>query len=201
VIEALLTLARSQRGLEERQPFDLAAVVEAALADLDVEPRIDATLGTAATTGDQRLVERLVVNLLDNAVRHNVLGGWVRVSTGVEGERAMLRVENSGPIVAPDEVRGLLEPFRRAAPERSTHGDGLGLGLSIAAAIAVAHGSTLEVRARPDGGLDVEVGLPYAGTSSLTSRARSPASLNSPSSSRAIARPKSSTSGSASRSA
>jgi len=201
VIEALLTLARSQRGIEERQPFDLAAVVEAALADLGPEPPVEATLEVAATTGDQRLVERLVVNLLDNAVRHNVPGGWVRVRTGVEGERATLRVENSGPVIAPDDVPGLLEPFRRAAPARSTHGDGLGLGLSIAAAIATAHDSTLEVRARPEGGLDVEVGLPYAGTSSLTSRARTPASLSSPSSSESISRARSSTSGSASRSA
>jgi signal transduction histidine kinase len=178
VIEALLTLARSQRGLEERQPFDLAAVVEAALADLHAELRIDATLETAATTCDRRLVERLVVNLLDNAVRHNVPGGWVRVRTGVQGERAMLGVENSGRMVPPDEVEGLLEPFRRAAPARSTHGDGLGLGLSIAAAIATAHDSTLAVRARADGGLEVEVALPFAGTGALTSRARSSAGLS-----------------------
>ena len=113
VIEALLTLARSQRGLEERRPFDLAAVVEAALADLGPEPRIEATLEPAATSGDQRLVERLVVNLLDNAVRHNVRGGWVRVRTGVEGERALLRVENSGPMVPADEVG---EPGRAVPP-------------------------------------------------------------------------------------
>jgi signal transduction histidine kinase len=178
VIEALLTLARSQRGLEERRPFDLAAVVEAALADLGPEPRIDATLEVAATSGDQRLVERLVVNLLDNAVRHNVRGGWVRVRTGVEGERALLRVENSGPVVPSDEVASLVEPFRRAASDRASHGGGLGLGLSIAAAIATAHDSALDVRARPEGGLDVEVGLPYAGPGSLTSVARRPAGLN-----------------------
>jgi signal transduction histidine kinase len=172
LIEALLTLARSQRGLEQRRPFDLAAVVEAALADLGPEPRIDATLEVAATSGDQRLVERLVVNLLDNAVRHNVPGGWVRVRTGVEGEHVLLRVENSGPVIASDEVAGLVEPFRRAASDRSSHGEGLGLGLSIAAAIATAHDSALELHARPEGGLDVEVGLPYAGAGALTSRAR-----------------------------
>jgi signal transduction histidine kinase len=178
VIEALLTLARSQRGLEERRPFDLAAVVEAALADLGPEPRVEATLEAAATSGDQRLVERLVVNLLDNAVRHNVRGGWVRVRTRVEGERALLRVENSGPVVPPDEVASLIEPFRRAVADRSSHGGGLGLGLSIAAAIATAHDAALDLRARPEGGLVVEVGLPYAGAGSLTSAARPPAGLS-----------------------
>jgi signal transduction histidine kinase len=185
VIEALLTLARSQRGLEERRPFDLADVVGAALADLGPEPRIEARLEPAATSGDQRLVERLVVNLLDNAVRHNVRGGWVRVRTGVEGERALLRIENSGPIVPSDEVAGLVEPFRRATSERSSQSDGLGLGLSIAAAIATAHDATLDVRARAEGGLDVEVRLPYAGTSSLNA----PAGLGSTSISRSTARP------------
>jgi signal transduction histidine kinase len=178
VIEALLTLARSQRGLEERRPFDLAAVAEAALADLGPEPRVEAMLESAATSGDQRLVERLVVNLLDNAVRHNVRDGWVRVRTRVEGERALLRVENTGPVVPADEVASLVEPFRRAAPERASHGGGLGLGLSIAAAIASAHDATLELRARPEGGLDVELALPYAGAASLTSAARPPAGFS-----------------------
>jgi signal transduction histidine kinase len=185
VIEALLTLARSQRGLEERRPFDLADVVGAALADLGPDPRIHATLEVAATSGDRRLIERLVVNLLDNAVRHNVRDGWVRVRTGVEGERALLRVENSGPIVASDEVASLVEPFRRATSERSSQSDGLGLGLSIAAAIATAHDATLDVRARAEGGLDVEVRLPYAGTSSLNA----PAGLGSTSISRSMSRP------------
>jgi signal transduction histidine kinase len=178
VIEALLTLARSQRGLEERRPLDLAEVVGAALADLGPEPRIDATLEVAATSGDRRLIERLVVNLLDNAVRHNVPGGWVRVRTGVEGERALLRVENSGPVVPAGDAASLVEPFRRATADRSSHDGGLGLGLSIAAAIATAHDAALDVRARPEGGLDVRVGLPYAGAGSLTPAARPPAGLS-----------------------
>ena len=151
--------------------------MEAALADLGPEPRVEATLEPAATSGDQRLVERLVVNLLDNAVHHNVRGGWVRVRTGVEGERALLRVENSGPVVPADEVANLVEPFRRATADRSSHDGGLGLGLSIAAAIATAHDAALDVRARPEGGLDVGVGLPYAGAGSRAPAARPAAGL------------------------
>jgi signal transduction histidine kinase len=198
VIEALLTLARSQRGIDRREPFDLAALAEAALARVELPG--DADLRAAPAAGDPRLAERLVCNLVDNASRHNVPGGWVRVTTGVEGERSTLRVSNSGPVIAPDEVGALLEPFRRAAPER-THGQGHGLGLSIAASIAAAHGASLQVRARPQGGLDVEVGFAYAGTSARTSRARASASAPSPSSSRSISTPSAPTSGSAARSA
>jgi signal transduction histidine kinase len=152
LIEALLTLARSQRGLDRREPVDLAEVVEAALpAD------VAATLRPAGVLGDRRLIERLVTNLVDNAVRHNVPGGWVYVATANGGPEAILRVVNSGPRVRDEEVPDLLEPFRRAGAERSGHGEGLGLGLSIAAAVAAAHGAALELRARPEGGLDVEV--------------------------------------------
>ena len=115
VIEALLTLARSQRGLEERRPFDLAAVAEAALADLGPEPRVEAMLEQAATCGDQRLVERLVVNLLDNAVRHNVRGGWSAAHLRRRRARAA-GVENSGPLVAPTTSRACSS--RSAAPPR-----------------------------------------------------------------------------------
>jgi signal transduction histidine kinase len=199
VIEALLTLARSQRGLDRREPFDLAALAEAAIAN--VELPVDADLRPAPAAGDPRLAERLVCNLVDNASRHNVPGGWVRVSTAGDGERSRLRISNSGPTIAPGEVDALLEPFRRAAPERSAHGHGHGLGLSIAASIAAAHGATLRLRARPEGGLEVEVSFPYAGTSARTSRPRASASAASASTSRSISTPSASTSGSAARSA
>jgi signal transduction histidine kinase len=162
LIEGLLTLARSQSGLEENEPVDLreisARVLDASEAGLGGDGlSVESDLSPAATSGDERLLERLVANLVDNAVRHNVAEGWVRVWTGVRGGHPALSVSNSGPTIAPSEVDCLLEPFRRAGAQRARHGDGHGLGLSIVAAVASAHGAALQARAREDGGLDVEV--------------------------------------------
>ena len=162
LIEGLLTLARSGHGIEQREPVDLRAV---ALASVDaVEPaardrclRIEQQLGDARTSGDSRLVERLVANLLDNAVRHNVAGGWIAVRTRLAGGRPVLEVASSGEAVDEEDVAGLLEPFRRGAAGRTARGDGHGLGLSIVAAIADAHGAELSVKALPGGGLEVAV--------------------------------------------
>ena len=158
LIEALLTLARSERGVEARAPVNLTAVVRSAIAGIRGRGGLEVrqSLEQANVGGDRRLLERLVANLLDNAVRHNEAGGWVRVELS-GGERPLLHVSNSGPVVAPAEVDRLLEPFRRAATERAGRGDGHGLGLSIVAAIAQAHGAELSVRARDGGGLEVEV--------------------------------------------
>jgi signal transduction histidine kinase len=112
-------------------------------------------------SGDPALLERLACNLVDNAIRHNVTAGWLRVETWSEAGASHLRVANSGPLVGPSEAALLLEPFHRAGEQR-VGTDGVGLGLSIAAAVTEAHGGTLEVRARPEGGLEVEVALPAA---------------------------------------
>jgi signal transduction histidine kinase len=162
LIEGLLTLARSQRGLEENEPVDLrdvsTHVLDAFQASRNGDGlQVESELGAAATSGDERLLERLVANLVDNAVRHNVAGGWVRVWTGLRAGMPTLNVSNSGPPIAPGEVEALLEPFRRAGADRARHRDGHGLGLSIVAAIASAHRARLQARARADGGLDVEV--------------------------------------------
>jgi signal transduction histidine kinase len=133
-------------------------VVATTLADVLPEAlELTTSLDPAPLSGDRRLIERLAANLLDNAIRHNVPDGWVRATTRTTGGRATLTVSNSGPLIAPGEESELLEPFRRAAPERSSHGNGHGLGLSITAAIAAAHDAELTMRARPQGGLDVEV--------------------------------------------
>jgi signal transduction histidine kinase len=100
-------------------------------------------------------VESLVANLVDNAVRHNVPGGRVEVSTAATGAGGLLRVWNTGPVVPPGEVERLLQPFQRLGRDRVA--DGHGLGLAIVRAIAGAHGAGLSVTARPEGGLDVEV--------------------------------------------
>ncbi|HEX4109336.1 MAG TPA: ATP-binding protein [Solirubrobacteraceae bacterium] len=176
LIEALLVLARSERGLHRREPLDLAPVVEESLIGAATTPRITAELQPAPLAGDRRLIERLVGNLLDNAVRHNVPGGWVRVCTRMRGGSASVLVSNSGPVVDPDEVQALLEPFRRAAPARAHQpGSGHGLGLSIVAAIAAAHGAELAVHALPEGGLGVEVRFPP-----LPSGATLPAAVRAP---------------------
>ena len=156
LIEALLTLARSQRGLDRREPLDLSEIA-AALLDPAQEPPVEADLNPAPATGDPRLVERLVANLLDNAVRHNIPGGHVKAWTGTDAGRPTVRVTNTGPIIPPDQVDALFEPFRRLDATRTSGRDGLGLGLSIVAAVAAAHEAELSAHPLPQGGLDVKV--------------------------------------------
>ena len=164
LIEALLTLARSQRGLDRREPLDLAAVTGAAVSATEAEAqdrgvRVKASLGSAPALGDQRLAERLAANLVDNAVRHNVPGGWVEVATGIRSGRSVLSVSNTGPVIAPDQVERLFQPFGRLETTRLSR-DGLGLGLSIVTAIAAAHDADLRARPLPGGGLEVEIQFP-----------------------------------------
>jgi signal transduction histidine kinase len=166
LIEALLTLARSERGVDRRDPFDLATIARRVLATFqpDVDRRgvyVRATLRSAETAGDPRLAERLVSNLIANALRHNLpTGGRIDVTTTTRNGHAVLSVANSGNQVAPDEVERLFQPFQRLGTERTDHGDGVGLGLSIVQAIATAHAATVTARAQPSGGLDIEVGFP-----------------------------------------
>ncbi len=173
LIEALLMLARGQRAEPERESVDLAVLAAELLPEAGSGagpgpgpgPRVDAELTSAPLVGDPHLVGRLVSNLLENAVRHNVpqgAGGWVTVWTGVVDGRASLRIANSGPVVPADQVGALFEPFRRVGVERvrGRSREGAGLGLSIVAAIVGAHGGVVEARARGEGGLWVEVVFP-----------------------------------------
>ena len=181
LIEALLTLAQGQRGVDHAQAFDLTSVVgevldsrEGAAASQGVD--IGRVLAPATISGDARLIERLVSNLVDNAIRHNTRGGRVDVALRSNG-RATLTVTNTGPVVPPEQVDRLLGPFQRLAAERTSHGEGLGLGLSIVAAIAQAHGAALAVRARPEGGLEVDVHFPARPTPAPAEAAPVPLSL------------------------
>ena len=165
LIDALVTLARSQRGLDHREPVDLTAVVNDALNAREPSAaarglRVDAALNDAKVPGDARLIYRLVSNLVDNAIRYNITGGRLGVNLEASATAATLTVTNTGLPVPPDEVSRLLEPFQRAAPDRTASPDGLGLGLSIVADIAEAHGANLVVRSRPEGGLTVAVSFP-----------------------------------------
>ena len=165
LIAALLTLARGQAGLETREPFDFGHVVDkvvrarggdAGYRGLNLRHSID----TAMMAGHRGLTEQLVVNLVENAMRYNVPGGWLEVTACAVDSRATLTVVNTGPVVPREAIDDLYQPFHRRAASRGAHGDGLGLGLSIVRAIADAHDAVLRTEARPDGGLAIEVIFP-----------------------------------------
>jgi signal transduction histidine kinase len=170
LIEALLTLARSQRGLDHRTTVDLAEPAEEHLAtlresDAPAGVRIEADLAPATTVGDPALVARLITNLIDNALRHNVPDGWVRVTTGTVAGRPTVRVLNSGPQIPADRIDQIFQPFQRLHTTRTNGRAGQGIGLSIVAAIASAHNAQLRAVPRGsgaagDGGLDVTVAFP-----------------------------------------
>ncbi|MGN6167202.1 MAG: sensor histidine kinase [Solirubrobacteraceae bacterium] len=162
LLEALLTLASSERGLERRDPLDLAAICGRAVTLLQPElERRSVTLTTVLTpapiTGDSALIERLVGNLLDNAVRYNHAGGRIELLAATDYGRSVLSVVNTGPVVAPDAVNRLFEPFQRLGEDRTATDGHHGLGLSIVRAIATAHGATVTAHAPPEGGLTVTV--------------------------------------------
>jgi signal transduction histidine kinase len=164
LIEALLTLARSDRGTEPREPLDVAVLAEdaldAAAPAIRAHPvTVQAVLEPAPAVGDPVLVERLVTNLIDNAVRHNVPDGWVQVATGTRAGMAFIDVANGGPLIPPELVPSLFEPFRRLS-DRAGSGDGMGLGLSIVQSVALAHRGHATARPRPAGGLEITVSLP-----------------------------------------
>ncbi len=161
LIEALLTLSRSQRGLDSRQSIDLAAIAAAATAAADHHGLdLHTTFGAAHTTGNPRLVERLVANLAGNAIQHNVDGGSVSITTETRNGRALLTVANTGPKIPAAELARLFQPFQRLDTTRTTGANGFGLGLSIVQAIADAHDATVTTDAPADGGLRIQVAFP-----------------------------------------
>jgi signal transduction histidine kinase len=165
LIDALLALASSQRGLETRAPVDLAAITGGLLGARKLEAaaqgiRLAAELEPTFVGGDERLLERMVSNLLDNAIHHNVNDGSVRITVSAKTGVPRLTIVNTGPQIPPGEVERLLQPFQRLAGDRTGHGQGLGLGLSIVAAIADAHDAKLTLSPLADGGLHAAVSFP-----------------------------------------
>jgi len=165
LLEALLTLASSERGLERREPVDLPALVDATLRQLG--PKLDrrrlattVALHAASTTGDQALVARLIANLIDNAIDHNVDGGSVEIRTETLDGRAVLTVGNTGALIPPGETERLFEPFQRMDRTRTADDGHHGLGLSIVRAIAVAHDADVAATPRAGGGLTVTIRFP-----------------------------------------
>ncbi|NUW35746.1 HAMP domain-containing histidine kinase [Nonomuraea sp. SMC257] len=162
LVQALLALATSERGVTRWDTLDLAHVVEGVLASRrDQATRKGVALAghltPAVTAGDPKLIESLVANLVDNAIRHNHADGHVEIITRTSGPQAVLTVTNSGPVVPGHQIGRLFHPFQRLAPERHGSGDGHGLGLAIVNAVTRAHHATLTTGARPEGGLSITV--------------------------------------------
>jgi signal transduction histidine kinase len=165
LIEALLALARSEGALDRREQCELGAVVDSVLVSRELETtnaglHIQTQINLAPVAGDPRLLERLVRNLVDNAIRHNIPDGHVEITTGHRAGHAVLVVTNTGPVVPASEIERLLQPFQRVRAERTGHGDGFGLGLSIVRAIVTVHHANLTVSPQPQGGLRIEVSFP-----------------------------------------
>lgn len=166
VIDKLLVLAESD-DLAERERIDIAGVVEDAarqharsVAEKGIDLVIDAR--PSAVSGDQALLERLVDNLIDNAVRYAPFGGVVRVRVDADDGKVTLRVANAGEIISAEEVPRLFERFYRRGTSRSRRTGGSGLGLAIVAAVASVHGGAVSAEAPPEGGLIVTVALPHS---------------------------------------
>ncbi|KOX13589.1 HAMP domain-containing sensor histidine kinase [Nocardiopsis sp. NRRL B-16309] len=164
LISGLLLLARSDRGLARTEEVDLAGIVRDTVARHEADAReagVDLRVDTeaAVVAGDAVLLENLVRNLVENAVRHNTSGGWVEARLRTAHGRTVVKVTNTGAAIADPDA--LFEPFHRGDEARLRGArPGSGLGLSIVRSIAVAHGATAVARARPDGGLVVTVGFP-----------------------------------------
>jgi signal transduction histidine kinase len=180
LVESFLTLARAEHGgTVHRSMVALDKLATAVLADRfeainDMHLTVGQDHHDAPVRGSEALLTHLTGNLIDNAIRHNQPGGWIRVATDTDTRMARLVVENSGPIVDLGRVGELAQPFRRAVPDRISADDtGVGLGLSIVAAIAATHHGTLDLQARPHGGLRVTVTLPLAARPALAAAAAS----------------------------
>ncbi|HEY3681842.1 MAG TPA: HAMP domain-containing sensor histidine kinase [Streptosporangiaceae bacterium] len=172
LLDGLLALARTGRDaapyLPDSEDVALGHLVAAALADraadaaargitVDTEDALDEG---ARVRGSRALLRRMIDNVVDNAITHNRDAGWIRVATAGDGATARLVVETGGPVLDRRQVAELSQPFRRLAADRTGGGAGAGLGLSIVASVAAAHGGTLDLHARTNGGLRVTITLP-----------------------------------------
>jgi signal transduction histidine kinase len=165
-VEALLTLATSELGPAAEETIDLATAAEDALDAISEaidqsHINVEATLEPAHARGDRVLLERMIANLVENAVLHNNPGGWIGIRTIEQADGAVFEIANTGPSVPAEQIPTLFEPFARAE-QRLNSSDGVGLGLSIANTIARAHDATITARPRPGGGLELSVTIPQA---------------------------------------
>jgi len=161
LLEALLTLARSERGRLRREPVDLAATAAGVLRSHD-HHGLSSTISLEPTriAGDPQLVERLVANLVANALRHNIPGGRLEIATYAAAGRATLTIANTGPVIPTAELTRLFQPFQRLRSHAGPPADGVGLGLTLVQAIANAHDATVAAQAGAGGGLRIAVAFP-----------------------------------------
>jgi signal transduction histidine kinase len=163
LIDALLILARNQRGLTVHERVDLATVAEDALDGAGLgDLRVHVTLESAVISGDPVLAERLIANLVDNAARYNHAAGEIWISTRSAAGSSRLTVANSGALVSSADAERIFQPFQRLGDRTSR--DGFGLGLTIVASIAAIHGGTVSAHPRTGGGLSIVVTIPSAGS-------------------------------------
>ncbi|HEX4679848.1 MAG TPA: HAMP domain-containing sensor histidine kinase [Gaiellaceae bacterium] len=163
LIEALLDLVRSGRGLTRREPVDIASIAAEALRGYDLRGLENVVaLEWARTSGDPNLLERLAANLVSNAIQHNIVGGRIEVATRTEAGRAVLSVANSGQLVPAGELQRLFEPFQRLPPHPPDTAEGVGLGLAIVQSIANAHDAVVTATPRSGGGLKIDISFPSA---------------------------------------
>jgi signal transduction histidine kinase len=169
LIGALLILARNERGITVHDEVDLATVAEDVLDTVGLgDRRVHVTLEPAVISGDPVLLERLVANLVDNAVRYNDAAGDIWISTRTVAGRSHLTVANTGPLISPLDADRIFQPFQRLN-DRASH-EGFGLGLTIVASIAAVHGGTAAACPRDDGGLSITVTIPSLGSSADDTR-------------------------------
>lgn len=166
LVEGLLLLARSDNEVVERKPVDLAEAAAQAIDQTRSEAQAKGVelrsgdLAPAVVQGSGVLLERIALNLVQNAVRYNAADGWVEVATRTDGGLALLTVANTGPVVPAYELDNIFEPFRRLRTERTNSDRGVGLGLSIVRSVARAHGGSITAEAREGGGLVMRVAIP-----------------------------------------
>lgn len=161
LIEALLDLSRAEHGLVCEETVDIASIASRVLDGCELcGLECVLALQPAVVAGDPTLLERLVANLVSNAIRHNVVCGRLEVTTRTDGGRALLAVANTGPVIPAGEVARLFQPFERLGSRPRTCADGVGLGLAIVQSIADAHGARVSAHAPAAGGLEIEVSFP-----------------------------------------
>ena len=180
ILDSFLLLARADHGAAQAGRAvvslpDLACSAIAARAGEARDKNLDVQYTNAAdlcVTGNRTLLARMVDNITANAIRHNEPGGWIRITTERDGPTARLVAQNGGAVLDERQVQDLAQPFRRLGAERTGSGNGVGLGLSIVRAIATAHGGTLDLHARAEGGLQVTIELPAVTQAASTGAAR-----------------------------